>query len=367
MGRVITFNYDVSNRLISVSVPQLSSGTRTAVQLHYKQITLSPGFASGYTVDTPTNYPYVIDAIYYPGTSTGYWFNDSDSYSSYGMIAKVKEMRGMTSSGTTTDQGYVTAGTMSKEAVYDYPLSANYTLTDAPTFTTLTESWAGMDTAAAVTSYAVNFNSSPRTITVTQPNGLKSKQYMYNASGQWNDGLIYQDETFDASNNIISKSVAYWQQGAYDSPRPYQTEVTDERNQTLKTINTYGTNYNQLTSVKEYDYDGTTLIRETKNTYENNANYTSRHIFNLVKSTEVMSGSNVRMARTDYEYDNNAVVNGTSNHNLQAAPGVIMHDETSDPYTTETNTFCESYEFNYPECEYDGQMVYVGDHPQYLA
>ncbi|MGI8541891.1 MAG: RHS repeat domain-containing protein, partial [Aridibacter sp.] len=41
--------------------------------------------------------------------------------------------------------------------------------------------------------------------------------------------------------------------------------------------------------------------------------------------------------------------------------------ETSDPYTTETNTFCESYEFNYPECEYDGQMVYVGDHPQYLA
>lgn len=41
LGRVVTFNYDASNRLISVSAPKMdNNGTRTVVRLHYKQITL---------------------------------------------------------------------------------------------------------------------------------------------------------------------------------------------------------------------------------------------------------------------------------------------------------------------------------------
>ncbi len=137
MGRVITFNYDSLNRLISVDVPKYENGgTQTAIRLHYKQITLSPGFASGITTDTATNYPYVIDAIYYPATNTGYWFDDTDSYSSYGMIAKVKEMRGMSWSGTAGTQGTITPGTMSKQSVYDYPATADYSLNDAPTSST---------------------------------------------------------------------------------------------------------------------------------------------------------------------------------------------------------------------------------------
>lgn len=198
LGRVVSFNYDSLDRLISVDVPKLNNaGTRTAVRIHYKQLSLNPGWASGITTDTNNWSPYVIDAIYYPGTSTGYWFNETDSYSSYGMIAKVIEQRGMSWTGTAGNQGTVTAGTMSKQAVYNYTLTPDSSLTDAPTYTTLTESWAGMDTGPAVTGYSVSMNSSPRTITVTQPNGLKSKQYMYNQSGQWNDGLIYQDETLD--------------------------------------------------------------------------------------------------------------------------------------------------------------------------
>jgi hypothetical protein len=66
--------------------------------------------------------PWVIDAIYYPATNTGYWFGESNSYSSYGMIRKVSERRGMGFSTPSTDpvlslkqQGTVTPGTMSKE------------------------------------------------------------------------------------------------------------------------------------------------------------------------------------------------------------------------------------------------------------
>ena len=362
MGRVITFNYDSSNRLISVDVPKFdSSTTRTAVRLHYKQHTINAGFAPGITKDTATNTPQVIDGIYYPGTNTGYWFNETDSYSSYGMIAKVREMRGMSWSGTAGTQGTIVKGTLpeSKEAVYDYPLTPDYSLTDAPTYDTLTESWAGMNTAPAVTAYAFNnntthhdgtSNSPARSITITQPNGLISSQYSYRTPGAWTDGLIFADETIEMVNSApvtISSSLTSWQQGNYDSPRPSWTKVTDELGQTLRTTYTYGTNYNQLISAKEYDYKDI-LIRDTKTTFENSSTYTNagRHIFNLVTRTEIVKVENnteITLARTDYEYDNAP---------LADTPGVIMYDRTYDPNTP---TWCEDcgacLEYYNYECE----------------
>lgn len=359
MGRVVTFNYDSLNRLISVTTPKMDNvGTRTVVQLNYKQITLNPNF-SGMTVDASNWNPYVVDAIYYPGTGTGYWFNDADSYSSYGMIAKVLEQRGMSWTAGADEQGTVSQGTMSKQAVYEYP-SSSLSLTDAPTYPKLTESWAGMDTAPAETTYYIHNDATPRTITVTQPNGVKSKQTSFNHSGQWDDGLIYQDETLDVANNQLSKSVVQWEQGAYDTARPKQMEVTDEKGQTLKTINTYGASYNQLISQKEYDYDGTTLLKEAKTSYENNSAYTNRHIFNLVKTSELFGDAGNRVARTDYEYDNNAVGTGTQNHNLKETLGVTMHLATADPYTFETvDGACISGQFNYSQCSYEGETVQV--------
>jgi len=359
MGRVVTFNYDSNNRLISVTAPKMNNaGIRTVVQLHYKQITLNPNF-SGMTVDASNWNPYVVDAIYYPGTGTGYWFNDADSYSSYGMIAKVLEQRGMSWTAGADEQGTVSQGTMSKQAVYEYP-SSSLSLTDAPTYPKLTESWAGMDTAPAETTYDIHNDATPRTITVTQPNGVKSKQTSFNHSGQWDDGLIYQDETLDAANNQLSKSVVQWEQGAYDTVRPKQMEVTDERGQTLKTVMTYGTNYNQLISQKEYDYDGTTLLKESQNSYENSPAYINRHIFNLIKTNELFDPNGNRVSRTDTEYDNNALVTGTQNHNLKETPGVTMHLATADPYTFETvDGACISGQFNYSQCSYEGETVQV--------
>lgn len=359
MGRVINFNYDTLNRLVSITVPGFNGGAaRTAVQLHYTTLTLNYGFAGGITTDTNNNTPYVLDAIYYPGTNTGFWFGDSDSYSGYGMIAKVKAMRNMTSTGTTTDQGTVTAGTMSRQEVYDFPLTPNYTLTDAPTYSNLTESWDGMDTAPLVTNYLAFMNSTPRTITVTQPNGLKSKQYMYNAPGVWNDGLIYQDETIDTAANILTKSEVTWQQGAYDTARPSVVIGTDDQQNTKKTEFTYGTVYNQVISKKEYDYNNGPLLRETRTVYENNAAYTSGHIFNLIKSNEVYDGAGTRVAKTDYEFDGNIVNGGSITY--KETNGVIMHLATYDPYTTETQDgACISGQWNHNECTYEGETVWV--------
>lgn len=378
LGRVVNFNYDSSSpaRLISVTAPKMdNAGTRTVVRLHYKQLTLNPGFAGGITTDTNNSYPYVVDAIYYPGTNTGYWFNDGDSYSSYGMIAKVVEQRGMSWSGAAGDQGTVTPGTMSKQALYDYPLNPDYTLTDAPTYKKLTESWAGMDTvpAEAKTEYLVNnndyrsdgtTNSPARSIKVTRPNGTISIQYSYRTPNSWTDGLIFADDTFvmnGSTRTDLGSSLTSWQQGNYDSPRPSWTKVTGEKGHTLQTTYTYGTNYNQITSQKEYDYNSTTaVLKETRKSYENSSSYTNRHIFNLVKTVEIRDSAGVKVAQTDYEYDNNAVINGTQNHNLKATPGVTMHLATSDPYTSETvDGACINGYFNYPQCTYEGEYIWV--------
>ncbi|HYX72862.1 MAG TPA: hypothetical protein VE732_08825, partial [Nitrososphaera sp.] len=264
LGRVITFNYDANNLLTAITAPGLTSGTtRTLVRLHYKTLTLNYGF-SGLTVRTRTTTPWVIDAIYYPATATGYWFGDADSYSSYGMIAKVEEQRAMVfSAASLTVQGTVTQGTVSRTSTYAYPLTPNSTLTDAPTYASRTDTWDSMNTPAAVTNFLVYENATPRRIEITLPNLTKSIQLSYNAPNLYYDGLIYQDETYDSAGHLLGKSTSTWEPGAYESARPARTEVTNELGQVTAREFDYGTVYNQITEVRDYDYGGTALLRKT--------------------------------------------------------------------------------------------------------
>jgi len=323
LGRLVNFHYDANNLLTAITAPALGTGTRTLVRLHYAQLSLSYSF-SGLTPVVRNSTPWVIDAIYYPGTSTGYWFGDADSYSSYGMITKVIEQRGMGfSASSLNDQGTVTPGSMTRQEVYGF----QYTnLTDAPTFSSMTETWTrdGVNTDQAITNYEVHENSTPRTVTVTLPNQTKSIRYSYNAPGQYNDGLVYLDETRDANNNLLQSSTATWEPGAYGSPRPTRVEVTDERGQTTATAFSYGSVYNQVIEARDYDYGGQTLLHATRTQYDNSAHYTSRHIFNLPTVVEVYASDNTtRVSRTEYQYDGQP---------LTDTPDVVMHDEASNPF-----------------------------------
>jgi RHS repeat-associated protein len=325
LGRVITFYYDSNNLLTAITAPGLTSGTtRTLVRLHYKTLTLNYGF-SGLTARTRTTTPFVVDAIYYPSTGTGYWFGDTDSYSSYGMIAKVEEQRGIVfSAASLTVQGTVTQGTVSRTSTYAYPLTPNSTLTDAPTYAKRTDTWDGMDTTAAETLYLVQQNATPRRVEITLPNLTKSIQLSYNAPNQYNDGLVYQDETRDAAGVLFSKSVATWEPGAYESARPARMELTNELGQVTATEYDYGVVYNQVTEVRDYDYGGTVLLKKTQTQYETSTNYTNRHIFNLVKQVEVYAANGTtRESRTEYIYDGQT---------LTDTPNVVQHDDAYNPY-----------------------------------
>jgi RHS repeat-associated protein len=346
LGRNVIFSYNSNNLLTAITAPGLSGGSRTLVRLHYRQLSLGYSFSGSMTTVVQDPAPWVVDAIYYPGTSTGYWFGDSDSYSTYGMIAKVSERRNMTySPPSLTDQGTISsgeAGQVTREEVYNYPLTTGSPggsgLTDAPTYTSCTESWTrdGSNFDSATTGYEIHETSSPRTVTITLPNGTTSKQYSYNSPGSFLDGLVYLDETRNAAGTVLQSSGATWALGAYDSPRPTQVQATNERSQTTTTQFSYGGVYNQVTDVRNYDYGGG-LLRSTRTQYQNSTNYTNLHIFNLPLLVEIYGADNLtRVSRTEYQYDGQTLTN---------TPDVVGHSDAYNPYAPEylhsPGTCCE--------------------------
>ena len=356
LGRVINFYYDYNNLLTAITAPGLDGGTRTLVRLHYQNLSLSYSFSYPQVQSTvvQNSYPWVLDAIYYPGTHTGYWLSD---YSSYGMLRKVVEERGMNipePAPPLTEMATVYEGSVTRTESYNYPAYVGDTsgtqsssLTDAPTYTTMKEQWTPDGVSAmseAVTSYEVHENDSPRTTTITLPNGTKSKQYSNNAPGQWYDGLIVEDRTFTTNEDApLQKSTSEWEQGAYGAPRPTRIKRFDERQQMTKAEFFYGSFYNQLTEVWDYDYAGT-ILRKSQTTYQNSANYTNRHIFNLLLSVEIYDGSNNRVSRTDYQYDGQT---------LTDTPDVVMHDDSYNPYApTQENCdwACHQWDYWWIEC-----------------
>ena len=75
--------------------------------------------------------------------------------------------------------GTVTAGTMTTQSVYAWQTSPS---NEALTYTSLTETWAEI-LNSAVTNYLVNANGSPRTTTVTMPNGMEERPVFTQRSG----------------------------------------------------------------------------------------------------------------------------------------------------------------------------------------
>ena len=336
MGRVVNFYYDANSLLTAVTTPGLSGGTRTLVRLHYHQISITSGSYSfsGLTAVVGNPNPWVLDGIYFPGTTNGYWFGDTDSYSSYGMLAKVIEQRGMSfSASSLTEQGNLWQGQFKLKRVYNYPMSTSDSggsnLTDAPTYSSMTESWTrdGTNIDQATTGYEIHENATPRSVTITLPNGSKSIQYTYNHPGQYDDGLVYYDETRDAANVLLQSSSTSWQPGVYDSPRPTLLQKTDEKGQVSATEFIYGSVYNQVIEARDKGYSNE-LLRSTRKQYQNSANYTVNHILNLPLTVEMYESDNVtRVFRAEYQYDGQT---------LTDTPNVTMHSQMYNPYAPQT-------------------------------
>jgi RHS repeat-associated protein len=304
LGRDVQFHYDADQLLTAITAPGLNGATRTVVRFHYSPLKLVPQASPAQG----------IDAIFFPGTSTGYWFGDPDSYTAdSGIITKVSERRAMAFDPGLTpyEQGSIMPGIVTHERRYDYPARLQDGL---PNYKTMTESWEGMDSDPAVTSYVVQFAvfGQSHQIDTVYPDGTKVTQLMFNHPRQYDDGRLYQTMTYDLAGALMKKSVTTWGRGDYESPRITLTQVTDQLGQTTSTGYGYSSPVNQLVDVSEYDYptiEGwSPLLRRTHIEYVADPGYANRHIFNLPALVQVYGPDGIVAARTEYEYDNQALV-----------------------------------------------------------
>jgi RHS repeat-associated protein len=364
VGRVVQFYYDGSGLLTAIVVPGFNGGSRVAVRLQYQSLTLNRtfnyGFVSGLTTKVRQDTIPVIKAIYYPGTNTGYWFGDSNSYSAYGMIRKVSERRGMTFDGAPWDQqGNIGAGTMSREKIYNYPGPLDILYTDMPSYGRMTEDWAGRSTASAPeTLFSVDDNGATRMTTITRPDGAQVKQIVNSDRSSALYGVM-QQSSLNQGSVTLSMTKAFWEIGAYNSPRLTRTETYDERQRMTATTYSYdpadGSRYNSVTDARAYGYGGE-LLHRMHTRYLNDGNYNGSlqnsgtlwwkqggglsggpswlgsHVFNLVSETEVYAGDDVtRLSRTEYQYDGNSLIDN---------PGMVGHNIAYNPHTPDLEV-CE--------------------------
>jgi hypothetical protein len=191
------------------------------------------------------------------------------------------------------------------DRVYNYPLNP-ISLTGPPTFTQMTETWAGMDAGAppARTTYAVNSDASPRTFETMYPDGTRVTELRYNHPGQFDDSLLYSQITLGAfSTNLLQKIDTTWSVEDYDSPCVKSTTVTNQFGQSATT--TYDYYYdlhgvhsnNQILDIKEFDYGGAKVLRQTFFWY---TSYPNHHIFNLPVLAATGDGTGNIVAETIY-------------------------------------------------------------------
>jgi RHS repeat-associated protein len=330
LGRAINFHYDSTyGQLTAITGPGLEGARRTLVRLNLVRMRPEPAFAGLEIVRRYRGAPLVMRAIYYPGTATGYWFGDPWTYSMYGMATRVTRHRGMGfNNAALTQAGTITPGSVTHQRTYDYPLVADPALTDVPTYTSMTETWEGMDAPPAVTRYASQPEANPRRTEVTYPNGTRTVVLAHNRPRQpdglpaFDDGLPYQQEIYDGGR-LVQLTTNIWQQGDYRSPRLARVETTRERSLMTVTEYDYGP-YNRVMEVRELEFGGTAVLRRTRTAYEQGQGYVRRHIFFLPSVVEVFQGSEaLPSARTEYVYDGQP---------LRDTPGVVGHAQTHNPY-----------------------------------
>ena len=333
VGRVINFRYDTQKRLTSITGPGLKDASgnptiQTFVRLHYRSLTL--GLAGAFTGATHVrnSSPSVIDAIYYPATGTGYFFGP-EAYSSYGMLWKVTQQRGMSFFPATNpdEQGTITQGTVTRTQTYDYKTTPS-NLTSAPVFNKITETWDG-GVGPTATNFVVqeNATTSERTVTVTNPDGTKTVQLAFSLTNladsdpnKFKNGLTKEERRLNANGAVIQKTVFVWEAGPNGTPRLQRTETTDERGQVLATTYDQYAGNNGVGRTRELDYSGA-VFRTTVNTFLSYLDGdldqgidSSRGIsvlihprlVNLVTSTKLFQGdnsANVLASCSEFKYD----------------------------------------------------------------
>ncbi|MBO0719626.1 MAG: hypothetical protein J2P41_02320, partial [Blastocatellia bacterium] len=208
----------------------------------------------------------------------------------------------------------------------------------------MTEDWTGRAVDVPPTTFSVTDNGSTQTTIITRPDGAQLTQITDSNQSSATYGMLLEDLLKD-NGAVLSHSNAFWEVGAYNSPRPTRTEQYDELGRMTATTYGYdgnsGSLYNSVTDQRAYGYSGE-LLRRVHTEYLNNGNYNGSlqnsgtlwwkqdgtlsggpiwggpHIFNLATLTEIYAEDDAtRLSRAEYQYDGS---------NLTDNPGIVQYD-----------------------------------------
>ncbi|MHA7179855.1 RHS repeat domain-containing protein [Arthrobacter sp. MDB2-24] len=279
-------------------------------------------------VHEPASRVPIISGIYYPATGTGYWLPPS-SYSSYGMLKLVQACRGMSLGPTTsnTDGPPIVAGPVTWQREYNYPDSPGLEQKDAPTYTTMSESWDGG--SAVTTEFLVQRTVTGARTEITWPDNAKTVHEVDSA------GLLKELRVMDPWGQVLQRTqMDHWQIAPDGTPQILAVDVTDDAGHVAKTTFFYGGPSTEPTIVDQWNHAphrdaAVRVLRRTEIDYVTDERYLRRNLRNLLKAVRVfgqfdpyLTNARPLASRIEYEYDQTPLV---------PAPGIVGFDAKFDP------------------------------------
>jgi YD repeat-containing protein len=312
VGRVVNFNYDGSNHLISITQnwggqthtwATFAYGTQT-IQTNFTGMTLN-GTANGTPESVLLRVELADGSIY------------SFEYNTYAQVKTIRRYAPNHSGPANFPGDY----TQLAYTTYGLPDNANDPQTDCPRITSRTD-WAN-DWTQATSTYLPD--SSFSTGQVTFPDGTRYKEFF--ATTGWQRGLTMETENW--SGEVRKKwTTLQWTQDNTGvvyrlNPRVTETNVYDDANNRRRTTMSY-TSFGLVSDVYEYDANATTVLRRAHTDYNLSSIYTDRRIIGLPSEQFLYDGANNLFSKATYEYDLNP--NPNPNPYLQHPGPTVQHD-----------------------------------------
>jgi hypothetical protein len=327
LGRVIQFNYDSCNNLISISAPGLGGTSQNPVTVTVAQFDylvtwgVSTSF-SGLTVENvPSGTPVLqLNHIFIPTSQTGYKFQ----YSAYGMAYNVSKRRQM----SVDQNGVISDGVESAHAAFNFPLTPS-SLSDAPAFTQRSESPGSANPFVYSTLAPNTVGPNTQTFVVTAPDASTNVgypvQYLTRSTDSTSsaNGLLVQSEIKNYSGTSFKKTVNTYANDPGGSPQVQSTTAYDDTGTPIQVNYDYD-QYGNAINMREFGYQVSgawNVRRRTHYNYISDAGYVNKYLRNLVSEKDTYDAqlqnndaNDVLVAKTTYQYDNYAVMGNMENY-----------------------------------------------------
>ena len=321
LGRVINFNYDANNRLLSLTQPR-GAATHTWATFGYGSIIIRTAFDTGYRpvamnggdvgsegnegnmetgglTDTTNSYVNIVgpqnDTAITVLTQVG--LQDGSSYrfeyNSWGQVTTIKR--------------FAADGHLLTSTTYNLPADNSTALADCPRFTErrdFIENW--NDNLPALTKFAGGTDSSGQPwVGISRPDAPDSIVYKEYYSHDWG-GLLLRTENYDPANLATPQKVTTteWTQdnprvNYQDNPRPTLTKIIDSAGNVRQTAYNY-TSYGLISDI--YEPKG----RRTHIDYNLSAAYVGKRIIGLPKETYLFDGQQL-VSKVSFKYDEGTI------------------------------------------------------------